>query len=216
VVGPPERQRSAERTSRLTGWLAFAGAIVAACLGGVFTIVAAFIQDGDDRPAPPAQAPRDGAVPATGPPAGATTAGPPDAGAGQPVVRVRDGIVLRASAVEVDSIVLDADPLQKGTDFQFGDLHVWSIDAGGEARIRVPGLSESAVARWEADGTPSFRQCRDVSLRQGVDDLHVATGERLCVKTRKGRTAMMLIRSVNRSTGTVSAEVTVWEPLGGS
>jgi hypothetical protein len=210
MVVPPDQQRPAERTSRLAIWLAFAGAIVAACIGGAFTIAAAFIDGDGDAPAPPAQAPRDGASLQTGPAAGGTTAGSPDAGAGQAAVRVRGDVVLQVSAGG-DKLVLDADPLEKGEPFQPADFSVWSITVSGKAWVVVDNLGNSRVALWTAGRAPSYRECRDAA-RKGLTEVYPETGDRLCVRTHEGRTAMVLISAVNRADRTVSADVTVWAP----
>ncbi|MFF4607364.1 hypothetical protein ACFY12_32090 [Streptomyces sp. NPDC001339] len=87
---------------------------------------------------------------------------------------------------------------------------------GAEAKIY--GLNggffttKPTVALWEDTRKPTQQRCADLIAQQGSETLPVAEGGRFCVRSAKGRVAMVAVGAYSRTREAYMGKVTVWPP----
>ncbi|GIG43094.1 hypothetical protein Dsi01nite_011350 [Dactylosporangium siamense] len=209
TVRPPQRDHT-----KLSIWLAFAGTIITAIIGGCFAVVAA--RRGDSPPpaatgaAPPA--PRQTTSAGQPPDPGNTTAAAPG-GAG--AVRWSGPLVgsNAAGAGLADAVELDTKPPQSMDNSEYKtDVSVGQID-GDRFEMRTPPFSSSASFMvWDGGGAPEFAQCKEAATARGVHQAPmVEVGAVLCVRTTEGRVARLTAKKIDAKAGSVTFDAVVWE-----
>jgi hypothetical protein len=215
---PPQNTARPQRDhTKLSIWLAFAGTIITAIIGGVFAVVAA---RRGDSPAPaatgvaqpaPQRTTAAGQPPATGSSTGTGSSSGAGGDAGS-AVRWSGRLVASTSGLS-DAVELDTKPPQSVDDTAGqGDLSVGRLSAG-RFDLRKAALGRpSSFAVWDGAGTPELPQCQEAAVARGVTELAaVETGAVLCVRTNEGRFARLTVQKVDAQGGAVTFDAVVWE-----
>ncbi|MFJ4435500.1 hypothetical protein [Streptomyces sp. NPDC088923] len=124
---------------------------------------------------------------------------------------------LWSGRVRLTYINLDSDPpsvLSSNTGASFW-IH---YDQTGEVREdEMYGLggglftSTPTVARWDAPAKPTRQQCAELITTQGSETLPVTAGKRYCVKSGRGRVAVVTAGAFDQDSGNYTGTMTVWD-----
>jgi hypothetical protein len=181
-------------------------AVVTAVIGGIFTVVAVFLDPSEDAPPPPS----DGEVAAasTTPRPSVTTTAPQQSPTGEPpesgTAQWGPGLVL-IERTDLDSVPPRTGGPTIGTDVQ-------ATNPVGEAMLE-PGF-DAGVATWTQDIAPTAEECLEVVSTQGrAGGVVVQVGSVVCLRTGEGRAAMLTVESIeeNGIIAIIGAQVTVWD-----
>jgi hypothetical protein len=182
-------------------------AVVTAVIGGIFTVVAVFVDPSEDAPSPPDSDGEVAATPTTSSGTLATTEVAPSSPARE--TREHDAAQWGPGLLLITSTDLDSVPPRTGGPTIGTDVQ--GTHPVGEAMLE-PGF-DAGVAAWTRDIPPSAEECQEVISTQGrAGGVEVQVGSVVCVGTGEGRVAMVTVESIEEDgiLATIGAQVTVW------
>lgn len=182
-------------------------AVVAAVIGGVFTVAAVFVDPAENAPSPPDLDGEVAATPTTSSKTSATSEVAPSSPARGP--REPEAAQWGPGLVLITRTDLDSVPPRTGGPTM--GIDVQGTNPDGEAMLE-PGF-DAGVAAWTQDVPPSAEECREVISTQGrAGGVVVHVGSVVCVGTGEGQVAMLTVESIEEDgiLATIGALVTVW------
>ncbi|MFE1297069.1 hypothetical protein [Streptomyces sp. NPDC058731] len=72
--------------------------------------------------------------------------------------------------------------------------------------------TEPSIAQWSEATEPTRQKCSDLIAAQGAETLPVSPGSRYCVKSGKGRIAVVTVGAFDQTTGDYKGTIRVWGP----